>query len=204
MAKRLASEGAFVVATDMNGDAAGTVVAEIEASGSQATAIVSDIANGEPCRELIAKVIEQKGRVDILANNAGINRRGNIEAVSEDDWRLSFAVNIDAMFHLCKAVIPHMIGAGGGTIVNMASQWGLYPAPNHIAYNVTKAAVASFTQNLGRDYAPHKIRVNAVCPGEITRPCWKRVSGAPAGRSPIWTNSFPSAVLGNRKKWRRS
>src|SRR5438128_1709558 len=104
IAKRLASEGAFVVATDMNGDAAGTVVAEIEASGSQATAIVSDIANGEPCRELIAKVIEQKGRVDILANNAGINRRGNIEAVSEDDWRLSFAVNIDAMFHLCKAV----------------------------------------------------------------------------------------------------
>ncbi|MER8384132.1 SDR family oxidoreductase [Mesorhizobium sp. M1380] len=170
IAKRLASEGAFVVATDMNGDAAGTVVAEIEASGSQATAIVSDIANGEPCRELIAKVIEQKGRVDILANNAGINRRGNIEAVSEDDWRLSFAVNIDAMFHLCKAVIPHMIGAGGGTIVNTASQWGLYPAPNHIAYNVTKAAVASFTQNLGRDYAPHKIRVNAVCPGEIHTP----------------------------------
>ncbi|UVC06810.1 SDR family oxidoreductase [Rhizobium sp. TH2] len=170
IAKRLASDGAFVVVSDMNGDSASTVVAEIEASGGQATAIVADIANGEPCRELIAKVIEQKGRVDILANNAGINRRGNIQAISEDDWRLSFAVNIDSMFHLCKAVIPHMIEAGGGAIVNIASQWGLYPAPNHIAYNVTKAAVASFTQNLGRDYAPHKIRVNAVCPGEIHTP----------------------------------
>jgi len=90
--------------------------------------------------------------------------------LTEADWTLSFAVNIDAMFHLCRAVLPHMIARGGGAIVNTASQWGLYPAPNHIAYNVTKAAVASFTQNLARDYAPQKIRVNAVCPGEIHTP----------------------------------
>lgn len=170
IAKRLASEGAFVVVTDMNGDLAGTTVAEIEAEGGQTEAIVADISEGEACRQLIAKVIGRHGKVDILCNNAGINRRGNILAVSDEDWRLSFAVNIDAMFHLCKAVIPHMIEAGGGAIVNTASQWGLYPAPNHIAYNVTKAAVASFTQNLGRDYAPDKIRVNAVCPGEIHTP----------------------------------
>ena len=91
-------------------------------------------------------------------------------AISEDDWDATFAVNIDAMFHLCRAVIPQMMELGGGAIVNTASQWGLYPAPNHIAYNVSKAAVASFTQNLARDYAPHKIRVNAVCPGEIHTP----------------------------------
>jgi 2-hydroxycyclohexanecarboxyl-CoA dehydrogenase len=170
IAKRLASEGAYVIVTDMNGDGASAVVAEIEAAGGEAVAIVADIANGEACRELIAKVIDRKGRIDVLCNNAGINRRGNLLSITEDDWRLSFAVNIDSMFHLCKAVIPHMIEAGGGAIVNTASQWGLYPAPNHIAYNVTKAAVASFTQNLARDYAPNKIRVNAVCPGEIHTP----------------------------------
>jgi 2-hydroxycyclohexanecarboxyl-CoA dehydrogenase len=170
IAKRLASEGAYVIVTDMNGDGASAVVAEIEAAGGEAVAIVADIANGEACRELITKVIDRKGRIDILCNNAGINRRGNLLSITEDDWRLSFAVNIDSMFHLCKAVIPHMIEAGGGALVNTASQWGLYPAPNHIAYNVTKAAVASFTQNLARDYAPHKIRVNAVCPGEIHTP----------------------------------
>ncbi|AVA24614.1 SDR family NAD(P)-dependent oxidoreductase [Rhizobium sp. NXC24] len=170
IAKLLASEGAYVVVTDMNGDAASTVVAEIEAAHGEAAAIVADIANGESCRELIAEVIGRKGHIDILCNNAGINRRGNLLSVTEEDWRLSFAVNIDSMFHLCKAVIPHMIEAGGGAIVNTASQWGLHPAPNHIAYNVTKAAVASFTQNLARDYAPHKIRVNAVCPGEIHTP----------------------------------
>lgn len=170
ISKRLASEGAHVVVTDMNGDLASTTVAEIEAEGGKASAVVADISNGEYCRELIAKVIARHGKIDVLCNNAGINRRGNILAITEDDWKLSFAVNIDAMFHLCKAVVPHMVEAGGGAIVNTASQWGLYPAPNHIAYNVTKAAVASFTQNLARDYAPNKIRVNAVCPGEIHTP----------------------------------
>ncbi|MBL0373960.1 SDR family oxidoreductase [Rhizobium sp. KVB221] len=170
ISKRLSSEGAHVVVTDMNGDLASTTVAEIEAEGGQASAVVADISSGESCRELIAEVIGKHGKLDVLCNNAGVNRRGNILSITEDDWRLSFAVNIDAMFHLSKAVIPHMIEAGGGAIVNTASQWGLYPAPNHIAYNVTKAAVASFTQNLGRDYAPNKIRVNAVCPGEIHTP----------------------------------
>ena len=74
------------------------------------------------------------------------------------------------MFHLCRAALPHMIAGGGGAIVNTASQWGLHPAPNCIGYNVTKAAVASFSQNLARDYAPHNVRVNAVCPGEIHTP----------------------------------
>jgi 2-hydroxycyclohexanecarboxyl-CoA dehydrogenase len=170
ISKRLAHEGAHVVVTDMNGDLASMTVAEIEAEGGKASAIVADISVGESCRELIAKVIAKHGKIDVLCNNAGINRRGNILAITEDDWRLSFAVNIDAMFHLCKAVIPYMVDVGGGAIVNTASQWGLHPAPNHIAYNVTKAAVASFTQNLARDYAPSKIRVNAVCPGEIHTP----------------------------------
>jgi 2-hydroxycyclohexanecarboxyl-CoA dehydrogenase len=63
-----------------------------------------------------------------------------------------------------------MIAAGGGAIVNTASQWGLHPVPGHIAYNVSKAAVVSFTQNLARDYAPHGVRVNAVAPGEVYTP----------------------------------
>ncbi|BAH51631.1 oxidoreductase [Rhodococcus opacus B4] len=106
----------------------------------------------------------------LLANNAGINRHGDLLSLSEDDWSATFAVNVDALFHLCRAVLPTMIEAGRGAIVNTASQWGLYPAPGHVAYNVSKAAVVSFTQNLARDYAPRGIRVNAVCPGEIRTP----------------------------------
>ena len=102
-----------------------------------------------------------------MVNNAGLNRRGDLLSLSDDDWSITFAVNVDAMFHLCRAVLPHMIAAGRGAIVNTASRWGLHPAPGHIAYNVSKAAVVSFTQNLARDYARYNVRVNAVCPGEI-------------------------------------
>ncbi len=167
---RFAAEGAEVIVTDMNAEGAQATVAEIMAEGGRARTFASDISTAEGCHAIIENVVATEGRIDILCNNAGINRRGNLLALTPQDWRLSFAVNVDAMFHLCQAALPVMIAAGGGAIVNTASQWGLHPAPNHIAYNVTKAAVASFTQNLARDYAPHKIRVNAVCPGEIHTP----------------------------------
>lgn len=167
IAVRLASEGATVMVTDSHLENVTRVAKDI---GGKAEAIHADIAKAGDCRTLIAAVLARHGRIDVLVNNAGIMRRGNIMDISEDDWDTTMAVNITAMFHLCRAVIPAMIEQGGGAIVNTASQWGLHPAPNHIAYNVSKAAVASFTQNLGRDCAPHKIRVNAVCPGEVHTP----------------------------------
>ena len=170
IAQRFAAEGAHVIVTDMNGEGLKATTAAIQATGGQARSFVADIATADGCRAVIAYALAHEGRIDVLCNNAGINRRGNLLALTPGDWTLSFAVNIDAMFHLCQAALPQMIAHGGGAIVNTASQWGLYPAPNHIAYNVTKAAVASFTQNLARDYAPQKIRVNAVCPGEIHTP----------------------------------
>ncbi|CAN7273202.1 SDR family NAD(P)-dependent oxidoreductase [Pararhizobium sp. LjRoot238] len=170
ISRRLAHEGAFVVVSDMNREAAAEVAGNIQDNGGAAVAIVADIAQGPECARLVREVLGLKFRLDVLVNNAGINRRGNLLSLTEEDWHTSFAVNLDSMFHLCRAAIPHMVEAGGGAIVNTASQWGLYPAPNHIAYNTTKAAVAAFTQNLARDYAPQKIRVNAVCPGEIHTP----------------------------------
>lgn len=170
IARRFADEGARVVMTDMNAPALDQAADAVRAAGGQARALVSDISAPEGCRAIIDDVMGTEGQIDVLCNNAGLMRRGNLLSLSDQDWDLSFAVNIDAIFHLCRAALPHMIAGGGGAIVNTASQWGLHPAPDHIAYNVTKAAVASFTQNLARDYAPQKIRVNAVCPGEIYTP----------------------------------
>ncbi|MQB07241.1 SDR family NAD(P)-dependent oxidoreductase [Agrobacterium tumefaciens] len=170
IARRLASEGALVVVTDVNEVAAQEVVKSIESEGGAATVIAADISKKDSCFALVEKAFALNKRVDVLVNNAGINRRGNLLSLSDEDWDVSFTVNLDSMFHLCRAALPNMISGGGGAIVNTASQWGLYPAPNHIAYNTTKAAVAAFTQNLARDYAPDKIRVNAVCPGEIHTP----------------------------------
>lgn len=170
IAARFAAEGGRVIVTDVNAEGAEASASAIRAEGGFARAFAADIVTAEGCQSIVEDVIATEGKIDVLCNNAGINRRGPLLSLTAEDWRLSFAVNIDAMFHTCQAALPHMIAAGGGAIVNTASQWGLYPAPNHIAYNVTKAAVASFTQNLARDYAPQKIRVNAVCPGEIHTP----------------------------------
>ena len=168
--QRFASEGALVVVTDVNAEGAEATAADIRANGGVARSFAADIGGAAGCRAVVADVMAAEGRMDVLCNNAGVNRRGALLDLTPEDWDLSFAINIDAMFHLCQAALPHMIAAGGGAIVNTASQWGLHPAPNHIAYNVTKAAVASFTQNLARDYAAQKVRVNAVCPGEIHTP----------------------------------
>lgn len=170
IAQRFASEGARVIVTDVNAEGAEATAGAIRATAGRARAFAADIATAEGCQSIVADAMAQEGRIDVLCNNAGINRRGPLLSLTAEDWRLSFAVNLDAMFHTCQAALPHMIAQGGGSVVNTASQWGLHPAPNHIAYNVTKAAVASFTQNLARDYAPQKIRVNAVCPGEIHTP----------------------------------
>lgn len=109
IARRFASEGAHVVVTDVNAEAAAAVAGEIGG-----TAIAADISKGEGCRALVAEALAKRDRIDILVNNAGINRRGNILAISEEDWQASFAVNLDAMFHLCRAVIPGMMAAGAG------------------------------------------------------------------------------------------
>ncbi|WP_353816569.1 SDR family NAD(P)-dependent oxidoreductase [Agromyces sp. SYSU T00266] len=168
---RFASEGAYVVICDRDAAAADAARVRIEAAGRGPASVEAfDVGDGADAASAVDRIIAAHGRIDVLVNNAGVNRRGALLDLSEDDWRLSFAVNVDSLFHMCRAVLPHMVEAGGGAIVNTASQWGLHPAPGHIAYNVTKAAVVSFTENLARDYAPSKVRVNAVAPGEVLTP----------------------------------
>jgi 2-hydroxycyclohexanecarboxyl-CoA dehydrogenase len=167
---RLAAEGGSIVVCDVDDGAAQRTVQAIAEQGGKASALSFDLSDGQACGNAIEDVVSVHGRVDVLVNNAGINRRGDLLSLTESDWNATFTVNVHALFHLCRAVLPHMIEAGGGAIVNTASQWGLHPAPGHIAYNVSKAAVVSFTQNLARDYARHRIRVNAVAPGEVRTP----------------------------------
>lgn len=161
--RRLAAEGALVRVVDMNGAAAAALAAEIGGTAHEV-----DLTDAAAIHAFVEDIAS--GGIDVLCNNAGLMRRGSLMELTATDWQASFAVNVDALFHMCQAVIPQMQAQDGGAIVNTASQWGLHPAPGHIAYNTTKAAVVAFTQNLARDYAPDKIRVNAVAPGEVRTP----------------------------------
>jgi 2-hydroxycyclohexanecarboxyl-CoA dehydrogenase len=168
--RRFAAEGAQVWIVDTNASQAEALAENIRANGGRAQWRLVNLANAADIFTFVEELSAQEDRIDVLINNAGINRRGPLLELTEDDWHTTFTVNLDALFHMCRAVLPKMIAQGGGAIVNTASQWGLHPAPGHIAYNTSKAAVAAFTLNLARDYAPNKVRVNAVCPGEVRTP----------------------------------
>ncbi len=158
--------------------AAGAVVAAADRALGDVEAdalLPGDLADGGYCDALPARAAEALGGLDILVNNAGIIRRGRSTEATDDDFRLSVAVNVEAPFRLSRAAIPLLArneatGRTGGAIVNVASCWGLRPGPDHPIYCMTKAALASLTQCMGRDHAQEGVRINAVCPNEIDTP----------------------------------
>ncbi|OQP36158.1 SDR family NAD(P)-dependent oxidoreductase [Pantoea latae] len=168
--RRFADEGAQVWIVDSHADATAALAENICTTGGSAQWRAVNLSQRDEIAAFVAELTAREARIDVLVNNAGINRRGALLELSDADWQETFTVNLDALFHMCRAVLPQMIAQGGGAIVNTASQWGLHPAPGHIAYNTSKAAVAAFTLSLARDYAPHNVRVNAVCPGEVRTP----------------------------------
>ena len=144
---------------------------DISLTGLEAEALLAgDLCDPSFCDRLPQQAQEALGGLDIVINNAGIIRRGKITQASDEDYRLSMAINVEAPFRLCRAAIPLMAKRGGGAIVNTASCWGLYPGPDHPIYVMSKAAIASLTQCLGRDHASQNIRVNTVCPNEVNTP----------------------------------
>ena len=122
------------------------------------------------CGALPQAAKDALGSLDIVVNNAGIIARGEITQATDEELRRSLAINVEAPFRICRAAIPILADAGGGAIINTASCWGVHPGPKHPIYIMTKAAVASLTQCLGRDHAHQGIRVNAVCPNEVDTP----------------------------------
>ena len=170
IARRFAREGAHVIACDATHESAQRTVDLIARDGGSASPAGFDVSDPHEVQAFAHDLLSHHDRVDVLVNNAGINRRGPLLDLTDDDWHATMRVNLDSMYYMCRAFLPSMVDAGRGAIVNTGSQWGLHPAPGHIAYNVSKAAVIAFSQNLARDYAPMGVRVNVVCPGEILTP----------------------------------
>lgn len=138
-------------------------------AGRDCLSIAGDIADPDHCRGIVEKVVEQFGRIDILVNNAAHQSLfDSIEDIPDEEWRRTFAVNIDAIFHLTKAAVPHM--AEGSAIINTASINADKPNPKLLAYATTKGAIQNFTTGLAQMLAPRGIRVNAVAPGPVWAP----------------------------------
>ncbi len=157
-----AREGATVIATDIDPD----LLARVGQTPGIETASL-DVLRDEEVRQFVAKT----GAVDILFNCAGWVHQGNLLECRVEDWDRSFQLNVRSMFIMVKAMLPKMIAAGGGVILNMASVLGAdKAAPNRLAYAASKAAVQGFTRALAIDHVKQGIRVNCVCPGTVDTP----------------------------------
>ena len=167
---KYSQQGFTLAIADKDEEQANKLVHEINRGNGKAMAFPGDLLDQNYCDRLANEVQKKLGSIDILINNAGLMRRGDITQTSDEDYDLSMKINVEAPFRLIRAAIPLMAEAGGGSIVNVSSCWGINPGPNHLIYCTTKAALAAMTKCLGRDHAHQNIRINAVCPNEVNTP----------------------------------
>jgi NAD(P)-dependent dehydrogenase (short-subunit alcohol dehydrogenase family) len=176
VALAFAREGADVLISylDEHDDARATERL-VRDAGRKAVLVPGDIADPAHCRAIVDRAVQEFGRIDVLVNNAAFQMtRTALDEIPDDEWDRTFAVNITAMFHLCKAAVKHM--KPGSSIINTTSINSDNPKPTLLAYATTKGAIANFTAGLAQMLAEKGIRVNSVAPG------------------PIWTPLIPSTM----------
>jgi 2-keto-3-deoxy-L-fuconate dehydrogenase len=185
-----AREGANVLATDIDAAALETLRAENPAVLTR-TLDVTDAVQ-------IAALVDANPQIDVLFNCAGYVHAGSILDTGEGAWRRSFAINVDSMFWLCKAVLPGMLARGKGSIVNMSSvASSVKGVPNRFAYGTTKAAVIGLTKAIAADYVTSGVRCNAICPGTVKTPSLEqRVATLGGDPDAVWKGFIERQPMG--------
>jgi NAD(P)-dependent dehydrogenase (short-subunit alcohol dehydrogenase family) len=169
-ARLMAAEGAAVAVSDIRLDAAEVVAADIRSRGGEARAYALDVESEDRVRTCVAAVREWRGPISVLHNNAaatGLSGGGDdstVEAMTQELWDRTMAVNVRGAMFCCKHVLPAMVEAGTGSIVNTSSAAGSAAEHTRAAYGVSKAALDGLTRNVASHYGPHGIRCNGVAP----------------------------------------
>ena len=141
----------------------------VEEAGRKAVLVPGDISEAAHCRSIIAKAVEEFGRVDVLVNNAAFQMsHESIEEIPDEEWEFTLATNLSAFFYLTKAAVPHM--QPGASIIGSSSINSDSPKPTLLPYAMTKAGIANFMGNLAQMLAPRGIRANSVAPGPVWTP----------------------------------
>ncbi len=169
-ARRLAGAGAAVALLDIDAEKGRQAEAAIGAAGGRARFILCDVRSDGDCRRAVDETVREFGRIDILFTNAGVTVRKNAVDLAEAEWDLVVDVMLKGTWLLSHHVLPHMIAAGGGSIINMGSGWALKGGPDAVAYCAAKGGILNMTRAMAIDHGRHGIRVNCVCPGDVDTP----------------------------------
>ncbi len=191
IALKLAADGYAVTVNDLSAERAAAVAGEIQAAGGRATAVAGDVSSEADVAAIHLAAVAAHGEVALLVNNAGIAHQALFENLEVGDFDRMFAVHVRGTFLMTKTMLPAMLAAGSGVIVNVASQLGQIGGVELVHYSGAKAAIIGMTKALAREVSARGVRVNAVAPGPINTPLVMQLSddwraakraGLPLGR----------------------
>ena len=168
MAVRFANCGADIVAAARTLEQLNETRALVEAAGRKCQIVPTDVGRSAEVNAMVAAAIKEFGRVDVMVNNAGIGEDSfgkSIDQITDDEWRRGIDVNLSSQFFCARAVIPHMLKAGHGKIINVASGYGLRGGKHNYMYACSKGAVLQLTRSLALTYAENNIQTNCIVPG---------------------------------------
>ena len=196
-ARRLAAEGAIVLAVDVLDEEGEANAATLRADGLDVRYRRLDVTAVDDWSAAVEELRDWHGRVDILVNNAGIIHVNPLSDERREDWDRTLAVNATGPFLGMQAVIPAMREAGGGSIINIASIFGIGGSEGYVAYCASKGAILAMTKVAALELAAHRIRVNAICPGGVSSPMnANEPEGGVVPLTPMGRRAAPEEISG--------
>ncbi|HXH83921.1 MAG TPA: glucose 1-dehydrogenase [Candidatus Tectomicrobia bacterium] len=196
----MAREGADIAIPDIQVLNAEKVADEVRALGRRVVAMKADVTSAADVKAMVDRTRDTMGAIDILVNNAGMAAPPGMPFTNntEEDWDRAFAVNTKSVFLTCKAIAPYFIERRAGRIINIASIAGPLAAPTMPPYSVAKQGVITFTRIVARELAPHRITVNAICPGVLYTDFWQKLAAHIAETNPAFKGMTPRQVFEKR------
>jgi len=197
-ARLFGAHGAKVVVADVNAEGSAETVRLLEEGDAEGVAIHADVSQRVDIDTMVDTALDRFGHLDVLYNNAAVQMSGRLVECTDDEWDLTIATNLSAIFWACRAALPHLLEGQGGSIINTASTLGLIGSEGYAAYGAAKAGLVLLTKQIAVEYGP-AVRANVIAPGSIDTPRFRKVLEKTPGADQFvegLTRTIPARRLG--------